>query len=256
MKVLSFIKVQCRGHELRRERLCQYTGSHRPAARIAAREQADLVIFYDGVNDTFSAYQNRGVAGLPLNESNREREFNLLRQGQLGRLYREAAVATFQSSSTYHALRAVVRRITGQDVLSVEDDRFVSGPADRAAREVARVYAWNVRLVSKLGRAHGFGSLFYWQPNIFTKDKLASYEQPLRDSGDGSYYVEARKAVIAGLTDARTFHDLSGVFGSDPASYFIDNVHLTGAGNAIVARRMVRDVVPVVAEWQKKRKMR
>lgn len=36
----------------------------------------DIVIFYDGFNDTFSAYQ-QGVAGLPMNEFNREKEFNL-----------------------------------------------------------------------------------------------------------------------------------------------------------------------------------
>jgi hypothetical protein len=39
----------------------------------------DLVIFYDGSNDVFSTFQNRGVGGIPQNESNREREFNLLR---------------------------------------------------------------------------------------------------------------------------------------------------------------------------------
>lgn len=34
----------------------------------------DIVVFYDGVNDTFSAYQ-QGVAGLPQNEFNRQTEF-------------------------------------------------------------------------------------------------------------------------------------------------------------------------------------
>jgi lysophospholipase L1-like esterase len=36
----------------------------------------DIVIFYDGFNDTYSAYQ-QGVAGLPMNEFNRSVEFNL-----------------------------------------------------------------------------------------------------------------------------------------------------------------------------------
>ncbi len=36
----------------------------------------DIVIFYDGFNDVFSAYQ-QGVAGLPMNEFNRVKEFNL-----------------------------------------------------------------------------------------------------------------------------------------------------------------------------------
>jgi lysophospholipase L1-like esterase len=36
----------------------------------------DAVIFYEGVNDTYSAYQN-GIAGIPQNEFNRVKEFNL-----------------------------------------------------------------------------------------------------------------------------------------------------------------------------------
>ena len=38
----------------------------------------DLVVFYDGVNDVFSAYQ-QGKAGIPQNENNREKEFNSIR---------------------------------------------------------------------------------------------------------------------------------------------------------------------------------
>ena len=39
-------------------------------------ERPDVVIFYDGVNDTYSAFQQLR-AGLPQNEFNREIEFNL-----------------------------------------------------------------------------------------------------------------------------------------------------------------------------------
>ena len=40
----------------------------------------DEVIFYDGVNDVFSTFQNN-EAGLPQNEQNRATEFNLLQSG-------------------------------------------------------------------------------------------------------------------------------------------------------------------------------
>ena len=40
----------------------------------------DIAIFYSGVNDVFSAYQN-GIGGLPANEYNRIREFNLVKGG-------------------------------------------------------------------------------------------------------------------------------------------------------------------------------
>ena len=38
----------------------------------------NMVVFYDGVNDSYSAFQNK-VAGIPENESNRIEEFNLLK---------------------------------------------------------------------------------------------------------------------------------------------------------------------------------
>jgi len=39
----------------------------------------DVVVFYDGVNDVFSAFQ-QGVAGIPQNEFNRKKEFNASRE--------------------------------------------------------------------------------------------------------------------------------------------------------------------------------
>jgi hypothetical protein len=36
----------------------------------------DVVVFYDGVNDTYAAYQ-QGFAGWPQNELNRVTEFNV-----------------------------------------------------------------------------------------------------------------------------------------------------------------------------------
>ncbi len=205
-----------------------------------------LVIFYDGVNDTFGTYQHRGVAGIPHNEVNRKREFNLLRPGKLGRLYREVALVTFQSSSTFHVIRAVARRVTGRDLFAVDEARFAAPPSEEVAREVARVYAWNVTLVKGLSQTHGFKALFYWQPNIFTKDPLAPYEQQLRGEGGGTPYVAARRAVSARLAGVDGFHDLSGVFEGDARSYFIDGVHVTEAGNDVVARRMLTDIVPIV----------
>jgi lysophospholipase L1-like esterase len=210
----------------------------------------DLVIFYDGVNDAFGAFQHKGVGGLPNNESNRVREFNLLRPGNLGRLYKEALVVTFESSSTYQVIRALARRATGHDLFKVELDRVGSPPPDHIAREVARTYAWNVKLVKNLGPIYGFKTLFYWQPNVFTKAHLTPYEKQIREGGRelGPYYAQARDAVAALLADVEVFHDISDVFREDRRPYFIDDVHLSQAGNAVVARRMLNDIAPIAGE--------
>jgi lysophospholipase L1-like esterase len=207
----------------------------------------NLVVFYDGVNDTFCAYQNKGVAGIPQNESNREREFNLLRPEQIRHLYKEALLVTFKSSSTYYVLRSLVRKTTGRDLLSFGHNGFVPPPPNQMASEVARIYAWNVKLVQNLGETYGFRTLFYWQPTVYTKDKLTPYERQTRgDDGMKPYYTEATTAVKTQLSNIDSFHDISGVFNGDPRPYFIDDVHVTGAGNEIIAHRMLKDVVPII----------
>jgi len=50
--------------------------------QLQKRNIPDVVIFYDGINDTFSAFQ-LAVAGLPQNEFNREMEFNLTQKKEL-----------------------------------------------------------------------------------------------------------------------------------------------------------------------------
>jgi lysophospholipase L1-like esterase len=209
----------------------------------------DLIIFYDGSNDIYSTFQNNGVGGIPQNESNREREFNLLRPEMMRRLYKETLLATFTNSSTYQVASSLVRRITGRD-LSLEWNASVYPHPDQVTREVVPVYSWNVALVKSIGEAQGFKSLFYWQPLIWNKDKPTPYEQKLLEEQKSMapYYVGATNAVRAHLSAIDEFHDISGVFSGDPKPYFIDSTHITGAGNEIVARRMLKDVVPIIQE--------
>ena len=59
----------------------------------------DLVVFYDGVNDTFSGYQSQ-VAGHTQNEFNRRREFNLTHPRRIADLRTESLVQSYGTSST------------------------------------------------------------------------------------------------------------------------------------------------------------
>jgi hypothetical protein len=124
---------------------------------------------------------------------------------------------------------------------------LVSAPPDQVASNVARVYAWNVRFVNRLAQIYGFKTLFYWQPRLSTKDLRTPYERQVlgEDAEMGAYYQEATRATNSLLSAGDSFHDISGVFRGDPRPYFIDNTHLTGTGNEVVARRMLQDIVPL-----------
>jgi len=168
------------------------------------------VVFYDGANDTFSTFQNRGMPGIPQNESNRVREFNLLRPQMIRRLYKEVLLATFTNSSTYQVVSSLVQRITGRDLLRVEWNPSVYPPPNQVANEVVRVYRWNITFVRNLGQIYGFKTLFYWQPVVFTKDQQTFYEQEVANKahGMGQYYEAAATAAKTQLSDVDEFHDI------------------------------------------------
>ena len=89
---------------------------------------------------------------------------------------------------------------------------------------------------------------------IFTKDRLTIYEHQVANEAKGMsrYYQATAIKANAELSDVDIFHDISHVFSGDPKPYFVDSVHITGAGNEIVARRMLMDIVPIVQLWQKR----
>jgi len=206
----------------------------------------DIVIFYDGVNDAFSARQNANT-GLPQNEYNRIREFNLLHPSRRDSLYKEALWAAIQDSATTQVLIGLMRRVVGTG----DPDEEYWSPSDQAkflASETVRVYAENIKIVKSLEATYGFKALFYWQPVVFTKVNLSPYEQQIQKRKNGWYYLTVRDEVEKQLTGVAAFHDLSAVFGDDSTPYFIDFCHVTGEGNAVIARRILQDVEPLIHE--------
>jgi homoserine trans-succinylase len=68
-----------------------------------------IVIFYDGYNDTFSAFQSR-IAGIPLNEHNRVAEFTILQSSRT----RDLVLAVLKRSNIYNIIHNVHNEMFGQ----------------------------------------------------------------------------------------------------------------------------------------------
>lgn len=198
----------------------------------------DLVVFYDGVNDTSSAFYS-GVAGIPLNESHREREFNLRHHLN----WREGFV---ERLTLYDLGRRAVqlfggrrgRRFPGEDVSRTEV----------RANAVVDVYLHNVDMVNTLARRYGFQAVFLWQPTLLTEKHLSEqkrqvYERSLaRVIRSAPLFREVYKVLGARLKAAgvHNVYDLSGVFDVDDGSPFYDPFHLTEAGNETVAEAVAQ----------------
>jgi lysophospholipase L1-like esterase len=196
----------------------------------------DLVIFFDGVNDTFSALQN-GFAGSAQNLAYDSYEFE--------HPYRWLIGYTLQASA--------LRRLTA----SIFPTRLPSHPIANTAQNkkdaeaILKVYFTNIRLVSEAASRLGFGFLFYWQPETDTKPRLTAYEQEAarlfedRTPGYRKLAVEVHRLLNESLTN-RAFAeprmiDLSAIFDRATGSCFIDEHHTTERCNAIIAERIAQD---------------
>jgi lysophospholipase L1-like esterase len=202
----------------------------------------DVVIFYDGVNDTTSALLS-GEAGLTTNEINRRREFNLLQSPRrLAGVLAEKLVVDSGSYRLARALRSRLGQRTATPTSSLSEDSM-----RRLAADVADRYAANVKIAETLARGYGFRPLFFWQPTIFNKPELTAAE---RDEAQKYAWTEPTfRTVYERISESRelkadpAFHNLSQIFAHEKSLAFIDYCHTTETANARIAETIAAAVV-------------
>jgi len=210
----------------------------------------DLVLFFDGANDTASALL-KGETMLTMAERNREREYDLLKHP--GRMAFELAAALFRNSALQRAVDSIRHRVFGVRRMTAH----VTGEAklDALARGVVDGYIANLDIIETLADRYGFRPIFVWQPVVFRKARPTDFEQ--YEAGKLSWAVSMFAKVSneiqrsEALQSRRNFLDLSDVFGDSPDLVFIDYCHLTEEGNARVTRAILerlREFLPPSAE--------
>jgi lysophospholipase L1-like esterase len=205
----------------------------------------DIVVFYDGGNDMYSAYQ-QGIAGWPQNEYNRVQEFKITKRLQefKGMIVKDA----ISNLATVRFMNGVLRKIgmkkTGQNDKPHYDEGRIAG-------EVVRRYLHNLELVEALAASYHFKVRFYWQPTIFGKTKLSEYEKAEYDRQRPleGFFKKTQTILseeISRSRDAKAFQDLSAIFSHLDEPVYIDSLHISERGNAIVAKAMAEQLLPLV----------
>jgi len=218
-------------------------------------QRPDVVIFYDGVNDTYSAYQQR-VAGIPQNEFNRIREFNLSQPSGLRPRSASVARDAIGGLRTTRAIAGVLKAtgLTRDPAVDPNPLRLPNpAPLDAAlARSVVSTYQSNMEIVRALGRAYGFTCLFYWQPTIFQKPHLTAYEagrkaerQALEPFLQQTY--DAMRQSNPNRNPDSAFHDLSLMLAAVREPLYLDWSHLGESGHELIATRIAADVRALLA---------
>jgi len=221
----------------------------------------NIVIFYDGVNDVYSAYQNK-IAGLAQNEINRFKEFNS--QILLSQHSHESPLdyikAFIMSTATYKYLShrgTTSNPAPGLANYFSSNAIFFNSYINRAKKEkpdlsksCLDIYKTNVEIIESLSKAFNFKTYFILQPTIFQKNTLTSYESNVKQATIKSCpgLKELYKITYALLLNDEKlnkdthFFSLKNIFSTTIDPVFIDWCHLSETGNEIIAKEIFKRI--------------
>ncbi len=201
---------------------------------VQAGRVPNIVVFYDGFNDAAAAFQE-GVAGVPQNEMNRRREFNILNRARTRDLY----LAALATTNTFQLVSSL-RRVRWPEPVRTPS----TGPdAEALAQDVITVYVRNMEIIRALAQHSGFRCAFFWHPSTFTKEPRTRAEEASRRRwGSMGPFVELVDVTVRtspALSSLRDFHNLSDVLDGQERTMFIDPAHTTELANEVIAREIV-----------------
>ncbi|MDQ7023973.1 MAG: hypothetical protein Q9P44_00255, partial [Anaerolineae bacterium] len=185
----------------------------------------DIAIFYQGFNDTLSAW-GQNLTGITLQENSR------LNDTEAGRILRN-----------------------GQPVLRMPNeslqqyDLSLANVENADAETIAARWFANVELVNALSSAYDVKVIFVWQPAIMFKSPLTATEQAIIErwenerAGLFDLYTEVDTIIRQGVQNYANIIIVSDLFVGVEDSIFHDLVHITEIGNGIVAEALLPDII-------------
>lgn len=211
----------------------------------------DAVIFYDGVNDVYAAYQN-GEPGVPNNEENRVKEFNsLFRREPPARQLLSSSAALLKNTNTYKMFAAIRQRLLNgrvalRRVTNHASIAYTGKELEGLARGVVDTYRANIRIVGGLGREYRFQSAFFWQPMVFFAGHLSPYEaEEAKKEVDLEPMFRAVYGMVSRyetLSAKGEFFDIQKTFAEKSGPLYLDFCHVKQEGNVRLAHEIAQRI--------------
>lgn len=194
----------------------------------------DLVIFYDGVNDTVAAH-NAGEAGVHRNLLTFTGIFqSSQRQNPLVTWLMNTYLVTF--------MRGLVAPSAEGETAAVDYDQL--------SQEVAAIYLNNVKIGNALADAYGIQTVFLWQPIMVVGNKPLTIEEQVMTEVIPpnllTMYQAVWEQVGAQADPDQNLYNIADVFDGIEAPLYFDHHHLAPQGNEIVAQRIVAIITPMI----------
>jgi hypothetical protein len=204
-----------------------------------APQKPDLVIFYDGVTDSYLPYQSN-VPDAHFNFAQTKNEFESL--GNNG-----ANLEYLKRTNTYRTLMELRSMLVGGGA-GIDRAHLTGEELNSMAEITYSNYLKNIRLADLLAQGFGFRCAFFWQPTLLvghkplTADEIRLRKAELSDHPGGDAVLQTTYNLFEHYQNEK-FFDLANIFDKDADARFVDFSHTGPAGNQIVADKMF-DVLP------------
>jgi lysophospholipase L1-like esterase len=211
-----------------------------------APRKPDLVVFYDGANDSYSLYRT-GMIDVPLNNDLIKNKLETGDPMQTG--WNHPRSSTLRSISQYLLQSKTAQTIsrlgaqlrTARSGAQPAFSRQLSSEQVRSQLDIA--YLKNMELAGALARQYGFKYAFFWQPVMLAGHKRLSAEEDttLQKTVAGNGGIQAAFQEMYDLAQNQSqadFFDIADVLDNRQDTIYIDFAHLSPEGNRLVAGRI------------------
>lgn len=218
---------------------------------LAEGDRPYAVIFYDGVNDTFSGAYSPAIPRDPHGVREEAQAQRAMAQRQelsspifsrFVALYRGSNVERFFQWLRFERDQKGRSFIQGEGI--EKWDRGIEASIAKNAEATVKYYMANVDAVWALSKHYNFHPFFFWQPNLLTlKRPLTPQEEKMLESVRPSYQRCQRtvdslaRDAFSGKSELRVF-DITDTFDASSDAIYVDFCHVGPTGNALVAERI------------------
>jgi len=217
----------------------------------------DLVIFYGGHMDIFSAFlaKNPDTPFLPLRDTYLKKITSLRKTNN--HTYQFLADYIRETSSLLSISGSISKIFTENDKTiskseEVESNVQLKRNQEVLSQELLDIYFSNINFIRKISKSYAFNTLFYWEPGIHDKKYKTEYEN--------QRFIEMNKALpefhsfyaITGIKlDDGKNHSLSSngvrdlrlTFSDTKTPIYIDGYHYGEAGNQYISKIISSDIL-------------
>lgn len=201
----------------------------------------DYVIFYDGANDVYTSYQS-GEPGHLSNWFSLSERLKKTKMSNTGHLLAVFENLIGKYSMIYRELSKIGTKINPPEVHFQEvAHSFNDDELRKLSEDFVEYYTKSFELLDNLSKIYGFKYLCFWQPVVFTEEKLTDEESNidvrLQDESLGKLFIYSRDSLKT--KSLPHFYDITDVFRGRTKTYYWDWAHLTEDGNEVVADKIV-----------------